>query len=141
MVLGVDTKAFTLADTVGFGIKQKYSVPLMIEADKGICLKSEGTSLNSERICTTFGNAVTNANKDHLELLQTLPNGKQYVILGSGDYQYQNADSSYSVSTIQNPNNIKLFVGSTIYPRFLDGSQVTLNSAFFGKVVGNDGTI
>ena len=55
MVLGVGTKAFTLADSVGFGIKTRFRIPLMIEADKKICLKSEGTSLNSENICTTFG--------------------------------------------------------------------------------------
>ena len=40
MVLGLGTKAFTLADTVGFGIKRDESIPLVISADKEICLKS-----------------------------------------------------------------------------------------------------
>ncbi len=58
MVLGVGTRAFTLADTVGFGIQTSYSMPLMIEANKEICLQSSGDGLNSERICTTFGDAA-----------------------------------------------------------------------------------
>ena len=41
MVLGVGTKAFSLAETVGFGIRTQYRVPLMIEADRKICIKSE----------------------------------------------------------------------------------------------------
>lgn len=40
MVIGANTSAFTLADTVGFGIKTQYKIPLAVEADKDICLSS-----------------------------------------------------------------------------------------------------
>jgi hypothetical protein len=42
MVIGANTSAFTLADTVGFGIKTQYKIPLTVEADKSICLASSG---------------------------------------------------------------------------------------------------
>lgn len=54
MVLGAGTRAFTLADTVGFGIKTKYTIPLAVEANKSICLDSTGNGLNHARICTQF---------------------------------------------------------------------------------------
>ena len=54
MVLGVGTRAFTLADTVGFGIKRAYNVPLIIEANKLICMRSLGAAINSAQVCTTF---------------------------------------------------------------------------------------
>jgi hypothetical protein len=51
----------------------------MIEADKRICLKSSGNSLNSETICTTFGDA---AFLDPSVVTWTRPiDGKPYVIL------------------------------------------------------------
>lgn len=58
MVLGEGTRAFTLADTVGFGIKTQLRMPLLIESNKLMCLSSTGTSLNSNEICTRFGQYV-----------------------------------------------------------------------------------
>ena len=87
MVLGVGTKAFTVADKVGFGIKTQYRIPLIIAADKRICLKSEGSSLNSESICTTFGTAAnisTGINQ------WQRADGKWFINIGAGDYQVPN---------------------------------------------------
>lgn len=105
MVLGVGTKAFTLADTVGFGIRTQYRIPLMIEANKKICIKSEGTSLNSENICTTFGEGAPTS------MLWTRPiDGKKYVVIGQGDFQYQNILAGpYYVNSVNNSNDITLF--------------------------------
>ncbi len=84
MVLGAGTKAFTLNDTVGFGIKTQYRIPLIIEASKKICLKSEGMSMNSESICTSFGEA---ANISPRIEQWTRVDGTQFVNIGAGDYQ------------------------------------------------------
>ena len=54
IVLGVNTRAFTIADKVGFGIKTVYQVPLMVEVTKKVCLTSLGTSMNSNTVCTNF---------------------------------------------------------------------------------------
>ena len=54
MVLGKGTKAFTLADTVGFGIKTQYRIPLIIPVDKKLCLQSGGSHITSNTLCTTF---------------------------------------------------------------------------------------
>lgn len=86
MVLGQGTKAFTLADTVGFGIKTQYTIPLIIPASKRICLKSEGSALNGASICTTFGEAGTNLSK------WTRADGEQFVNMGQGYYQILNLD-------------------------------------------------
>lgn len=87
MVLGVGTKAFTLNDTVGFGIRTQYRIPLILEANKKICLKSEGTSMNSESICTTFGAA---ASISPTISQWTRRDGVGFVNIGAGDYQIPN---------------------------------------------------
>ena len=94
MVLGQGTKAFTLADTVGFGIKTQYTIPLIIPASKRICLKSEGSALNSASICTTFGEAGTNLSK------WTRADGEQFVNMGQGYYQILNLDPRPGVPTL-----------------------------------------
>ncbi len=86
VVIGKNGKVFTLADTVGFGIKTQYQIPLMIEADKKICLDGEG-NIDDTVICTTFGEAAAT---DASIIKFTRPTDeKKYVILGKGDYQYQ----------------------------------------------------
>ena len=99
MVLGVGTKAFVLADTVGLGVKTQYAIPLIIEADKKICLESSGNSLNSNRICTTFGN---------LAPVKRF-NGKDYVVLGRGDYQIRLANGTYALAMADGITNVDLF--------------------------------
>lgn len=78
MILGVGTKAFTLADTVGFGIKTQYAVPLIIEADKTICLSSTGANMNSNEICTPFGRYAP----DDASIRRENICGTEYIILG-----------------------------------------------------------
>lgn len=72
MVIGVNTKAFTVADNIALVMKTRYQIPLMLEADKKMCLKSTGTSVNDAEACTTVG---ANGNVQNV-------NGTNYVILG-----------------------------------------------------------
>lgn len=140
MVLGVGTKAFTLADTVGFGIKTQYRVPIMIEADKKTCLQSTGNSLNSEIICTSFGDASALSSNVHVF---TRYDGKKYVVIGNGDYQYQTGPlSAFYVNSLQtNSNSINLFKGPVQYQMPNGNAGPTLNSAFFARNIGTDGVI
>jgi hypothetical protein len=77
MVLGLNTRAFTLADTVGFGIKSLYRVPLIIESNKLICLKSNNITLTNNSLCTRFGELVPNTMKFTPPLSTT-----EYVVMG-----------------------------------------------------------
>jgi uncharacterized repeat protein (TIGR01451 family) len=141
MVLGVGTKAFTLADTVGFGIRTQFQIPIMIEESKKICITSTGSSLSPQTLCTTFGEAVVWQSGIHR--FQRF-DGTTYVVLGNGDYQYQTgATFPYQqVHLNGNSNNINLFRWATQYTP-LGGINLgpTLNSAFFWAQVGNDGVI
>lgn len=103
MVLGVGTKAFTLADTVGFGIRTQYRMPLMIEADRKICIKSEGSSLNTQALCTTFGQETPTS------MIWTRIDGKKYIVLGQGDFQSRKSDGTYELNSVNHPNSITLF--------------------------------
>lgn len=104
MVLGAGTRAFTLADTVGFGIKTQYVIPLIVEANKSICLDSTGIGINHTRICTQFGNLVSDAYK-------FTPYGSttQYVLIGRGDFQIKTSATGYSGYSSTAPNNVTLF--------------------------------
>lgn len=86
--MGVGGKVFTLADTVGFGVKTQYAIPLMLEASKKICLDGSGDSIDGTTICTTFGEAA--AMTPGITTFVRPTDGKRYVIIGRGDYQYQN---------------------------------------------------
>ncbi len=120
-------------------MRTEYAIPMMIEADKRICLKSGGNALNSETICTTFGDAAL---LDPDVVTWTRPiDGKPYVILGQGEFQYQEViGGPFYVRSTSGPNNIDLFKGSRLYNAF-NGGSITLNSAFFGRQVGSDGTL
>lgn len=87
VVIGRGGKVFTLADTVGFGIKTEFAIPLMIEADKKICLDGSGDTIDGTTICTTFGEAASLS--PNIQTFTRLTDGKKYVIIGRGDYQYQ----------------------------------------------------
>lgn len=96
MVLGLNTQAFTLADTVGFGVKTGEPLALAIPKNKYFCLGSDGSALNSNTICTTFGALADST-------FQTYPNvsdpGNPYILIGDGYYQYpstQNPDGSWN---------------------------------------------
>jgi hypothetical protein len=84
VVIGENGKVFTLADTVGFGIKTQYQIPLMIEADKKICLDGDG-NIDDTMICTTFGEAMAMSSNSNVEIFTKLPGTpyeKKYIILG-----------------------------------------------------------
>lgn len=134
MVLGINTQAFTIADTVGFGVKTGEPLAVAIPKNKYFCLGTTGTALNSNNICTTFG-ALADAS------YQTYPNvaepANPYILIGDGYYQYpstQNADGSWNYlgGYASSPNNIDLFRGPTTY-----GSN-TLANAFRGNSLGTD---
>ncbi len=56
LVIGVGTSPFSIADTVVFGMKTLEPLPVIVEADKKICLISKGDGLNNRTdVCTTFG--------------------------------------------------------------------------------------
>lgn len=135
MVLGVNTRAFTIADKVGFGIKREFNVPLTVEANKIICLTSSGTSMNSNTACTNFGNLVPASMKF------TVPaTGQQYVLIGNGDYQVRQLDGTYRQYTVTgNPNNIDLFKGANTY--VTSNGTMKLYEAFYGTQIGLDGQL
>ncbi len=135
MVLGTDTRAFTLADTVGFGVKAQYRIPLIIESNKIFCLESTGTSLTNTTLCTRFGALVPPSMKF------TPPStSNEYVVIGSGDYQIRQSDGSYVQMTASNPNNVDLFRGASSYTT-PSGSSLRLSDAFVGRSIANDGKI
>lgn len=125
MVLGMNTRAFTLADTVGFGLKTQYKIPLSIEADKDICLASEGSSLNRNTICAKFGDLVPSSMKFIIPAT-----GKQYVLMGVGDFQIRQIDGTYTQYTAgsNNPSAVDLFKGSSLYNT--SNGRMTLRDAF-----------
>jgi len=88
MVVGRETNLFTLADTVGFGMKTRYRVPIMIPANKEFCLSSTGSSLSNQKICTTIGESLS-LSSTGIQVFTRPTDGKKYVILGTGDFQYQ----------------------------------------------------
>ena len=135
MVLGTDTRAFTLADRVGFGVKSQYRIPLIIEANKLFCLASSGTSLTTNTLCTKFG-ALAPAS------MKFTPPGtvNEYVVIGNGDYQIRQSNGSYIQMTASNPNNVDLFRGASSYTT-PSGSALRLSDAFIGRSIANDGQI
>jgi hypothetical protein len=137
LVLGVGTSAFTVADTVGFGIKTQFRIPLLIEADKDVCLESSGNSLTSGRLCTKFGADVPSS-------VQTLtrPDGKRYVILGNGYYQVPTVLTpqgwTYETRDAYSDNNITLFKAGT---RTYWPDNKPLSNVISGRQIGDDGHI
>jgi hypothetical protein len=92
----------------------------MIAADKQICLKSSGVALNTQTICTTFGAEAP------VSMIWTRPiDGKKYVVLGQGDFQYQNTlGGPYYRDSINSSNNVILFKGPTQYRPSLSATNV-----------------
>jgi hypothetical protein len=124
IVVGRDTNVFTLADQLIFGVTNQYQIPIIIPADKKMCLQANGATLNSpDGICTTFGAVAP----------QTTINGAQYVVLGGGTYQQKIGNTNtYEPKTIRNPvHEALLFKGSTQYsPLGYNTAGPTLRDAF-----------
>lgn len=127
VVIGNGTKLFTLADIVKFGIQQQYAIPLMVEFSKDACLESSGPALNARKVCTTFGQAASSLNSN-VQIWTHPMNGKQYVILGRGDFQYQTIPGGvFSLAKANSSNSINLFKGSGIY------GGLPLQDSFIGQ--------
>lgn len=60
----------------------------MLEAEKKICLDGSGDNIDDTSICTTFGEAAKIS--PNITIFSRPIDGKKYVIIGRGDYQYQN---------------------------------------------------
>lgn len=54
LVVGSGTRLFTLADTVGFGLKTELPIPLIIPYDQKMCLTGSGQITNQSR-CSWIG--------------------------------------------------------------------------------------
>lgn len=59
LVIGRNTNAFSVADTVGFGFTTQFSTPIQIEQDKDFCLTATGSSLSGNPVCAKL-NALQN---------------------------------------------------------------------------------
>jgi hypothetical protein len=134
MVLGVNTPAFTIADTVGFGVKAGEPLALAIPTKKYFCLGTTGTAMNTNNICTEFGTLADGRYQRYPNVTDT---SNPYILIGDGYYQYptsQNPDGSWNYTSgyASSPNNIDLFRGPTTY-----GSN-TLANAFRGNSLGTD---
>jgi len=53
MVIGKNTNVFTLADTVGFGLKTEFQgrIPLQIESNKRFCINAQGDAVTGNEFC------------------------------------------------------------------------------------------
>lgn len=115
MVVGQGTNLFTLGDTVGFGMKTQYRLPIMIAEDKTFCLSSSGASLSNQKICTQIKNSLSLSNTG-LQVFTRPTDGKRYIILGSGDFQYQpSIGAPYLVGRANSTQSVSLFRGAGLY--------------------------
>lgn len=133
VVVGQGTNIFTLADQVVFGMKTEYRAPVMLEENKRFCLVSEGNAFAGQSsACTRVGD---------MGLALTPINGKNYLLLGAGDYQVKNGNT-YQTITIANPKNeVPFFRGSQMYsPVGQTNLGPTLRDAFRASNLG-DGSI
>jgi len=141
MVVGQGTRLFTLADTVGFGMKTQYRVPLMIPEDKIFCLTATGSALNRERICTKIGNATSYLGNG-VQTFTRLTDNKKFIVLGAGDFQYQQVvGGPYYIGRANSANAVQLFKGSELYTTQVQEGNLTLRDTFIGKTIGADGAI
>lgn len=129
MVVGRGTNLFTLGDTVGFGMKTEYRLPIMIPADKVFCLSSTGASLSNQKICTQIANGLSLSNTG-IQVFTRPTDGKKYVVLGSGDFQYQpTVGAPYLLGRANSTPSVSLFRGAGLYSTPV-GATVTLRDAF-----------
>lgn len=78
LVVGVNSKLFTLKDEVILELKQKYSNPMSLDINEGFTLQASNTGI-------VDSNASTQLSRfDNYSAYWTL-NSKKYVVLGQGD--------------------------------------------------------
>ncbi len=151
MVFGLGTKAFTLADTVGYGIKPDLEVPLVIRSDKDMCLESWWVEINSEKLCTTFGEAAklgtpvtvidSQITQYGQNIVWTRPlDSKEFVVLWGWSIYYQTSTTwLYYSQPIDSSNSIEFFKWAREY-RDSRGWTTRLSDAFIGKQAGENGS-
>ena len=72
VVVGQNTNVLTLADTVSIDVRTQYQIPIMLPADRLLCLSSSGEAFSSRTICNRAD-----------RYKQAIPiNGMNYVVLG-----------------------------------------------------------
>jgi hypothetical protein len=150
MVFWSWTRAFTIADTVGYGVKTNLKIPIVIRADKDMCLASWWVEINSERLCTTFGAAAKLGTPVTVIDSQTTQYGKnivwnrpldsrEYVILWGWSIYYQTSRTwLYYSQLINASNSIEFFKWARLYDN-LRWWKTRLSDAFFGKEAWENG--
>jgi uncharacterized repeat protein (TIGR01451 family) len=134
LILGQGTNAFSIADKVSLWVKTEYKAPIILLSDKRICLSSTGNALNSQMICTTAGRYFTNATHTFTS------GGKQYIVIGEGDYLKNIGGSNYELGVANNTAPLLVFKWADQY-KTAGGGTITLASAFLWEAGGNDGDI
>lgn len=81
----------------------------MIEENKKICLDGANDGIiGSTMLCTTFGDAAKNS--PGIQIFDRPTDGTKYVMIGKGNYQYQQAAGGvYYVGNSESVNTINLF--------------------------------
>jgi hypothetical protein len=140
MVLGVGTSAFTVADTVGFGITNATRTPLVIDGDKTVCLGSTWPNLTPNTLCTKFGANVDSTIETFTTPATASMPAKTYVLLGNGYYQQAVSIDpvtnavTFAQKNATSANNITLFQGGS---RVYAPANRRLADAFIATSVGN----
>ena len=100
VVIGKGTSVFTLQDEVILDVTTQYQIPIMLPADRLLCLSSTGSAVASNTLCNPAKRYAST---------RTI-NGSEYVVIGSGSYQNRRPDGIYENVLITNPtNSITLF--------------------------------
>ncbi len=85
--------------------------------------------MDNKVICTTFGEAAATDNS--ITKFTRPTDGKEYIILGKGDYQYQTSvGDTYTGRTANSASDIDLFRGPVQYITPAGNIGPTLNSVF-----------
>lgn len=110
-------------------IQTQYTIPVMLPADRLLCLSSQGQGLNQATICNRADRYGT----------VTRINWSDYIVLWGGSYQVRKSDGTYYNQVIESPkSSLTLFKW---YDISQVGSQVTLKHAFAGTTPGAVGSI
>lgn len=106
VVIGRGTSAFTLNDQIVLDIVPRHrNVPIMLPADRSICLSSTGSAIEGNTLC----------NRADRYTSSTRINGLDYVVIGGGFYQERLSDGTYRNVRIATPiTSVTFFKGFEI---------------------------
>jgi hypothetical protein len=99
VIVGANTNVFTLADRIDLNVETQYQIPVMLPADRLICLQSStisGTPASLEN--KTFCNRADSYHD------VTSINGVDYVVLGAGSYQ-ERISGVYVQTAVAHPSS------------------------------------